>query len=200
MFAFSTTEAIEILQPLIVFIIALVAYSIFIFKIYRLIAAKDIFELNLRQYQHHAQFDWLKKFFAILLYILEYLVIFPLIILFAFLIFAALLVVLSSQSLELILLISMGIVASVRVTAYYNEDLSKDLAKMIPFALIGVLLLDLTFGQFNGILSNLNGVETYLNIVIYYFIFAISLEFILRIITSIFKIGSEPPSLDEAED
>jgi hypothetical protein len=94
----------------------------------------------------------------------------------------------------------MGIVASVRVTAYYNEDLSKDLAKMIPFALIGVLLLDLTFGQFNGILSNLNGVETYLNIVIYYFIFAISLEFILRIITSIFKIGSEPPSLDEAED
>ena len=167
MFTFSTSEAIEILKPLVLFIIALVAYSIFIFKIYRLVAAKDIFELNLRKYKHHAKFDWLKEFFAIILYILEYLVIFPLIILFAFLIFAALLVVLSSQSLSLILLISMGIVASVRVTAYYNEDLSKDLAKMIPFALIGVLLLDLNFGQFNNILSNLNGVTNYFNIVIF---------------------------------
>tara|TARA_Y100000310_G_C20416791_1_gene684719 strand:+ start:103 stop:705 length:603 start_codon:yes stop_codon:yes gene_type:complete len=200
MFTFSATEAIGILKPLTIFIIGLVAYSIFIFKIYRLIAERDIFELNLRQYKHHAKYDWLKKFFTIVLYILEYLIIFPLIILLAFLMFAALLVMLSSQGLELILLISMGIVASVRVTAYYNEDLSKDLAKMIPFALIGVLLLDLTFGQFDGILSNLNGVTIYLNTIIYYFLFTVVLEFILRIITSIFKFGVEPPSLDDAED
>ena len=44
-----------------------------------------------------------------------------------------------------ILVVSVSLVAAIRVTSYYNEQLSQDLAKMIPFALLGIFLVDATF-------------------------------------------------------
>ena len=38
----------------------------------------------------------------------------------------------------------MGLVAATRITAYYNEDLSRDMAKTIPFALLGIMIIDYT--------------------------------------------------------
>ena len=93
-------------------------------------------------------------------------------------------------SVAMVLLISVAIVAAVRVTAYYNEDLSKDLAKMLPFALLGVFLLDTSFFSFSEALTEIKQLFLLWENMIYYFIFVIGLEFVLRIshgFVSLFK-------------
>jgi len=48
MFEIDPTQAYLILKPLVIFVLGMVVYSIFIFKFYRFIAKKDVFELNLK--------------------------------------------------------------------------------------------------------------------------------------------------------
>ncbi len=141
---FSISEAYTILKPLILFIIGMVIYSIFVFKFYRFIARKEIFKLNLQQYNIES-FAWLKKFLNVILYVVEYILLFPFITFFWFIVFSVLLSFLTrEQTVQNILLVSITLVSSIRVSAYYNEDLSKDLAKMLPFALLGIFLIDIS--------------------------------------------------------
>tara|TARA_Y100000310_G_scaffold84897_1_gene81748 strand:+ start:1346 stop:1948 length:603 start_codon:yes stop_codon:yes gene_type:complete len=187
---FSLEEAVSILFPLFLFLIGMVVYSVFIFKFYRFVATRDIFELNLQQYQTRAKWAWLKETLSILLYILEYLILFPIFVSTWFAIFAGLLIILSNQSVEVILLIAMSIVATIRVTAYYSEDLSKDVAKMLPFALLGIFLIDISFFSLESIVAAITTLPTLLDTIVYYLIFAIFIEFLLRILTFIFRLDN----------
>lgn len=180
---FSWTEAFAILKPLSIFIIGVVIYSVFIFKFYRFLGRKDILELNLNQYDV-GNGAFVKKFFRVFFYIIENLLLFPLFIFFWFAILTTLLTFLSKDPrLENIFLVSMALVASIRITAYYNEDLSRDLAKMLPFAMLGVFLIDISFFSFKDSLAILWNVGEFWKLLIYYLGFAIALEFILRMAT-----------------
>ena len=57
------------------------------------------------------------------------------------------------QGLDGILLVSMAVVGSIRVASYYNEALSTDLAKILPFALLGILLIDSSIVSLSGALE-----------------------------------------------
>jgi len=46
-----------------------------------------------------------------------------------------------------LLLIAMAVLTAVRVTAYYDESLSRDIAKILPYGLLGIFLVNL--GQFD---------------------------------------------------
>jgi hypothetical protein len=167
----------------------MVVYSIFIFKFYRFIARRNIFELNLAQYNIET-FAWLKKILGAILYLIEYVFLFPV---FTFFWFITLTVLLSfmakAQTINNILLISIALVSAVRVAAYYNEDLSKDLAKMLPFALLGIFLVDITFFSVSTSLGIITQIPSMWKIIIYYLIFAIILEFVLRIGYGILGLG-----------
>jgi len=76
----------------------------------------------------------------------------------------------------------MALVASVRVAAYYKEELSVDLAKMLPFALLGVFLVDISFFSVEHSKSILFSIPQYSETILYYLIFTIVLEFLLRIL------------------
>tara|TARA_Y100000310_G_scaffold337427_1_gene424464 strand:+ start:18 stop:608 length:591 start_codon:yes stop_codon:yes gene_type:complete len=179
MFGISVNDGFVILKPLALFVIGMVIYSLFVFKFYKFIARKDIFELNLNQYNkfEHA---FMNKFLSTILYLVEYVILFPVFVAFWFGILTILISFLSEQAIESILLVSISLIGAVRVTSYYDEELSKDLAKMLPFALLGVFLLDVSnfsFHDWFGILYNLPNVWDTLK---YYLLFVIGLEFVMR--------------------
>ncbi len=91
----------------------------------------------------------MRSFLHVVAYILKYLIVFPL---FAFFWFAVLTMMLTflSQGRELAdtLLIALATVSAIRFSAYYNEDLARDLAKILPFALLALFLIDASFFSF----------------------------------------------------
>jgi len=184
---FTVAEAQSILLPVIQFIIGMVIYSIFIFKFYRFLAKREILELETQKY--YAAYEGIvHKVFKGIFYVLENLILIPILIFFWFAVLAALLMVLSKAPPETILLTSAAIVATVRISAYYNENLSQDLAKMIPFALLGVFLVDITYFSINDTIATLKAMPHMLDFLLYYLLFVTLLEFILRIVHMVSKI------------
>ena len=193
--ALNVTEAYDILKPLFLFVIGMIIYAIFIFKFYRFIARKDIFKLNLNQY-NRATHPIIEKFFALIFYIIEYVLLFPVIVFFWFGILTALLTFMSPEPvIEHVVLISISVVAVIRIASYYKEALSRDLAKMLPFALLGVFLVDMSYFSFSSSYEVLKTIPSILNLLIYYLVFVIILEFFLRIIYLIAT--SKPPEPTE---
>ena len=114
------------------------------------------------------------------MYLTKYLVLFPA---FAFFWFAVLTLILTFLSRDRpitdILLIALATVATIRVTAYYNEDLSRDLAKILPFAVLALFLIDASFFNVRDSLEVLH--ET----ILYYLLFLVVVEFALRLLLGI---------------
>lgn len=197
--SFSLEEAYVVLEPLAIFIIGMAIYSIFIFKLYKLAATRDIFEKRERYkkfkegIKSKTQYTGGKR---ILLHIVEYIFFYPFIIFFFFAFFFILLVFLSrSTDISSLLLVAMAVGGAIRVTSYYSEDLSKDLAKMLPFALLAIFLVDISFFSFSASFDVLKGAifnEAIIIPLIYYLSFIILLEFILRILYFIFGSSPEP--------
>jgi len=178
---FSIPEALDLIKPLALFVLGIVVYALFIFKFYRFIGKKNIFELDLHKYDT-SKFGALKKAVSGILYIFEYIFLFPIFAFSWFLVLTVLLSVLSKHhAVENILLISIALVSAIRIAAYYNEDLSKDLAKMLPFALLGVFLVDMTFFSLDTTIATITQLPTMWKNMLYYLVFVIALEFILRI-------------------
>ncbi|MBW2963526.1 hypothetical protein KY306_02000 [Candidatus Woesearchaeota archaeon] len=171
-------EIYGVLKPLILFVIGMVLYAVFIFKFYRFLGRKDIFKLNLKE-KYGVQ-----KFFGGIWYVIEHLLLFPIAVFLWFAIVSVLLMILAkNQTTSGILLISMALVATIRITAYYHEDLSKDLAKMLPFALLGVFLIDISFFSWSASWELVKGIPGMWMTVIYYLLFIIALELVLRVVS-----------------
>ena len=174
---FSINEAFALLKPLSLFIMGIAIYSIFIFKFYRFVARREILKFNVKEYS-----GAFGKFFYSIIYLFKYLIVFPILSFFWFIVIAGILAFLSKQSsMQIILLISIALVAVIRVTAYYTEELSKDLAKMLPFALLGVFLVDISFFSFSNSLESIKQLPSLWKTIVYYLIFIVLLEFILSI-------------------
>ncbi|MBT3304017.1 hypothetical protein HN592_01695 [Candidatus Woesearchaeota archaeon] len=184
----SIAEGITVLQPTFYFIIGIVIYAVLVFVLYKRISAKNIFELNLKKY-NTAQHPTLEKTVRILLYIVEYIILFPI---FAFIWFAILVGLLSlltqNQTINHILLISIAILAAIRITAYLSEDLAKDLAKMLPLALLGVFIIDFNLITISSSITVLKQSFSLTSTIIYYLIMIIVIETVLRLLYSFTKI------------
>ena len=170
---------------LIFFTSVIVIYSIFVFYFYRFLARKNIISLNLSQYNNYDN-PTLTKFFAIALYIIEYIVLLPIVTFFWFTILAVLILVLAEGiNPATVLLISAALVASVRATSYVSESLSKDLAKMMPFTLIAIAITKPSFFEVDLLFSRITEIPSLLTDIPFYLMFIISIEVIMRIADSI---------------
>jgi len=74
------------------------------------------------------------------------------------------------------------LISAIRVTAYFNENLSKDLAKMVPFTMIAVVLTTPDFWNISEMISRIAQIPSFFNESIYYLFFILVLESFLRII------------------
>ena len=178
----------EVIRPLLFFVLGMVVYSIFVFKFYRFVANRDIFHLNLKQYSTSPH-PIIQKTLGFILYIIEYVLLFPLFTFFWYGMITIFLVFLSKeQSVQNVLLVSIALVGAIRITSYYNEDLSKDLAKMLPFALLGIFLVDISFFSFSSSWGLVKEIPSFWSTILHYLVFVIVLEFILRIGHGIFRL------------
>ena len=116
--------------PVFYLILLIALYSIGIWHFYRFIARRDCFKIK---FSSHKKFVEFSKYFFI----------FPFV---AFVFFIGLslmmLFITRNYSLNSVLSTSFAVVLAIRITAYYSEDLAKDVAKMLPFVLLGTFLVD----------------------------------------------------------
>ena len=172
------------------FVIAIVIliYAIFIWKFYRWISKKNILELNLNKY-NRSEHPFLEKILAGFFYFLEYLITIPILVFVWFSIFTFFLLVLT-QNIDVgtLLIISATVIAAIRMTAYYNEELSKELAKLIPFTLLGVSIINPNFFNVSRIISQIGEIPQFASHIALYLIFIVCLETLLRIFEFLFSI------------
>lgn len=133
--------------PAFAAIVGIVLYSTFVFKFYRFLAKKDLIDADFSQYSQGFT-GFMKRLIDGLLLIVQNILFAPFLISFWVLILAVILTLLSGgDDLYWNVLVATSVVGSVRVISYFSEDLARDVAKMLPFAVLGVFLVD--SGSFN---------------------------------------------------
>ena len=167
--------------PTLMAIIAIAAYSGFVFMFYRLLAKRDLLTLDLKRYED-SMTGRIRVFFRSLLFVAQYVLLIPILIGFWTVVMATILTLLSDISDHTRnAMIATSVVGAVRILAYWTEDLSRDVAKILPFAVLGVFLVGSTsvnFSEFEALFSNLPELaDAYLNSLILLSI----LETVLRV-------------------
>jgi len=166
--------------------VSIAIYSIIIYHFYRFIARRDCFKRCKSKYSKAVGF-------------LRYFFLFPFIVIVFFLGFSMMLLFLAKDiEPDVVLATSFAIILAIRICSYYTEDLSKDVAKMLPFALLGVFLVSPSYFEISDIQSKINQLPELINVAVVYLIFIILTEWILRILLKI-KQAVSPKKQQEQE-
>ena len=96
-----------------------------------------------------------------------------------------------------ILTTAFAVVVAIRICAYYTEDLSRDVAKMLPFALLGVFLVDPSYFTIQEVTNRINSLPTFVNAIIQYLFIMLIIEWVLRIALTIKRVII-PPKKEES--
>ena len=179
----------ELYLQLFVFTIGLFIYAIFVWYFYKTLSKRDLFEINLEKYNLPTiKHKTLRKVGSTLAYIFKYGFIFPIYIFIWFLILSIFVLILSEEiTVNHIILTSIVVVSAIRVTSYYKEDLSSDLAKLIPLAFLAILIINPNFFSIETTIARLSEISNLWSQIIKFLIFSIVLEWILRILYLIKK-------------
>jgi len=171
-------------------ILAISAYSIFVFIFYRNLAKRDLITLNLDKYSNNLT-GKIKKYIKSIIFVIQYILIIPILLTFWTLVLAIILTLLSSDAdHSRNALIATSVVGSVRILSYWTEDLSRDVAKMLPFGVLGVFLVgdaQVQVSEIRELLQSLEEIAT--SFVSSLFLIAV-VEGVLRSITSIINLIS----------
>ena len=145
--------------PTLMAIIAIAAYSGFVFMFYRMLARRDILTLDLSKYDQ-TMGGKIRAFFRTAAWLVQYALAIPVIIAFWTVVMAVILTLLADGNDHARnALIATSVVGSVRILSYWTEELSRDVAKMLPFAVLGVFLVGSTsieFNEFEELIDNRN--------------------------------------------
>ena len=191
-----TTES-NLILTLSFFTTVIVLYAIFVFYFYRFLARKNIIELNLNQYNQYSS-PTLVKIFAAIFYIVEYIILLPVLTFFWFSTLSILTLILAKGlEVDAILLITAALVTSVRITSYVSEDLAKDLAKMLPFTLLAIAITTSEFFNIPLFFDRISEIPTLFSNIPYYLLFIIGIELIMRIAEFLHSAFQEEEATEE---
>jgi len=90
-----------------------------------------------------------------------------------------------SENIASTLTTAFAIIIAIRITAYYTEELSKDVAKMLPFAILGIFLIDPEYFTIESAVDKINLLPQFVNIMAQYILLIILVEWVLRIALNI---------------
>ena len=153
--------------------IMIAIYSIIIYHFYRYIARRDCFKPSERKHSK-------------VIGILKYLFVFPVIAMLFFIGFSFILIFLTNTiEISQVLYTAFVLVVAIRITAYYTEDLSKDVAKMLPFAILGIFLVDSSYFSIESVSERINMLPEFINLIIQFLLLIIFTEWILRAVLGI---------------
>lgn len=177
--------------PTLMAIIAIAVYSGFVFMFYRILAKKDLLTLDLSKYADDFG-GKVKKYLRSILFVIQYIVIIPIMIAFWTLVLAVILTLLSDSSDHARnALIATSVVGAVRILAYWTEDLSRDVAKMLPFAVLGVYLVSSTSVQWSEFKELIESLPELAKSFFSSLVLLAILETILRIVSTLRRIRAK---------
>lgn len=128
---------LQVFQTVGFYTLGFSVYAALVFHFYKHVSRRLLIE-----YRTPKTVGW-RRFFVLVFYGLEYLLVSPFILFLWALILASIVFVLAKGfSAEQALLMSMALLATVRVTAYFTEELAADVAKLIPLALLAIIAFD----------------------------------------------------------
>lgn len=168
---------------LIIYTFAIAAYSIFVWHFHKFISQRDVFKWDTEKFERSGAFG---RFGHGLAYFIKYLVAYPILVFVWFGVFSIFMFLLGkSLPVENILLITFALVTSIRIVAYYAEEMSNTLAILIPVTLLVVYVADPSFFDFGAVSDRAFSVVNFVGDVLKYTAFSVFMEWVLRIAWSI---------------
>ena len=163
----------------LVYTVGIVLYSIFVWKFYIHLSRRDIIKFDLYRFDVGSPF---KKLSDLISYLLKYIIITPFVssIWFIFMLFF-LFILSKSQSVYEILIIGITLIGATRISSYYNEDLSKEVAKVVPLTLLALFLIDPKIFSINDVVTRFSELPTFIPLILRFLILFAVLEFVLRL-------------------
>lgn len=158
------------LQTLVIYGVGIAVYTMIVFAFYQPLSARE-------PYHTRARPGWKGR----VIHALEDVFVFPLMGFAYFALLALSLFLLSkSQSTAQILLLSMGVVVGVRVTAHVHPFASVDLAKLLPWSLFAIILVDPGYLSFSATFARIAEAAYMAPVLAQYFVLFILIEAGLR--------------------
>lgn len=174
-------------QIITLFTLAITVYMVLVWHYFHLVAKRDLLKFN--KIKGDGFWVTIGNLMGEFVFLLEYLIVFPIITFIFFGAFAlAMLFLAKEQPLESVLLISITVIAATRVMAYYNEEASQELAKLIPIVLLGAYLTTPNFFSVELVMERIAQMPAFLNRIGGFIIYTLVLEISLKIMLNI-KVG-----------
>lgn len=182
---FDETQAINVT----VLVLALAFVSLFIYKFYKSVSQKNLISLNLNKY-NTSDHPIASKVWAILFYLIEYILVIPFLMLLWFSGFSVILFLLAKegQSADYILLVAAALIGATRILAYISSEISSDLAKLFPFVALSLVILTPGEFSFDILVDNFKTVPLLLGHVYSYLIVLAAVEVVMRIFYTLYEL------------
>ncbi len=172
----------ENLLPVVNFLIIITIYAVLIWHFHRFVATRDFFRFNSERFRFEG---FIGKVRDVVVYLLEYAVIYPIFVFVFFIVFAFLLLVLSSSlSVDSVLVTSIALVSAIRISSYYNEDLAKEVAKLFPLVVLSVFLVNPSFVSWPDLVGKVALLPSFVRLALQFVLFVVLLEWSLRFLRS----------------
>lgn len=174
------TLLVGVLSMSLLFVLA----SLFIVIFYKVMSKRDFLKLDLKKYNNY-QHPRLRKLAALILFLIEYVIILPFLVLLWFGAFSIILLfIIEGNDVRLALFVSAIIVIGTRFFSYFDREIAKEVAKLIPFVALATFLLspsEISWSAFSDLLSNL---PRLFSSILSYFLAIFIVEFVLRVLYS----------------
>lgn len=178
-------ESILLLKMLF-FIGLLTLASLFIWKFYNSLSDKDIVSLDLSKYNTSSN-PFFGKIAAIVFYLIEYILLAPIVIIIWSAALAIILLMVAKQrSIDEVLIISFALVGTVRILAYSKKEIAADLSKVFPFTLLVVFLLEPGSLNVSQTISQIAQIPLLLGSLVSFLFIVFIIELFLRVLNTIY--------------
>ncbi len=180
-------------QSINLFILVLIVflYCIFFWKFHKFISNKNLLNLNLSKY-NTSRHPFFSKFLAGILYLIEYILILPIIVFLWFSVFTIFLILIDDgNGITNIMVVSVILIGAIRMVAYtpkYGKELAQNISILFPLTILIVFISQPNlFFDFGRVLGYISQIPSLFNQIIIYLLFIVFLETILRITYGFFK-------------
>ena len=76
---------------------------------------------------------------------------------------------------------SAALLGAIRLLAYYNEEVSMEIAKIFPLTILVIFILSPNFFSLDRVLTNLVKIPELITNILYFLILIVAIELILRV-------------------
>lgn len=173
---------------LITYSISIALYAVFIWHFYKFVARRDVFGWDTERFERSGVLGKLGHGVA---YFFKYLVAYPVLTFVWFAVFSIFVFMLGSLDSLTAITVAFAIVTAIRMTSYYKEEISNEIGKLLPIVLLGAMVVQPGFLQFEPMIDKFLGLTEFLIEIGQFMLISVLIEWVLRVAHSI-RASAEP--------